>query len=48
MDLAPQPVGLYLKRQGRFRHLDDEGIARVQSEVDARWELLERRVKYGT
>jgi hypothetical protein len=37
-----------LRKQGRFRQLDDEQIARIQSDVDARWEVLERRVEHGT
>jgi pyruvate/2-oxoacid:ferredoxin oxidoreductase beta subunit len=41
---AGAPVAPYLRRQGRFRHLDDEHIARVQLEVDARWKSLERKV----
>ena len=39
------PVAPYLARQGRFRHLTPEQIARIQSEVDARWEMLNRRVR---
>jgi pyruvate ferredoxin oxidoreductase beta subunit len=38
----------YLKKQGRFRHLTDEQIAKIQAEVDARWEILKRRVAHGT
>lgn len=41
------PVEPYLRRQGRFRHLSNEEIARVQAEVDARWEALVRRVERG-
>jgi pyruvate/2-oxoacid:ferredoxin oxidoreductase beta subunit len=44
MDSAGDPVGPYIRAQGRFRHLSDEGIARVQADVDARWEFLERMV----
>ena len=42
------PVEEYLKRQGRFRHLTDAQLAHVQSDVDARWEILKRRVAHGT
>jgi pyruvate ferredoxin oxidoreductase beta subunit len=42
------PVEPYIRRQGRFRHLSDEDIVRIQAEVDARWEVLERRVHHGT
>ncbi|MFQ5599205.1 MAG: thiamine pyrophosphate-dependent enzyme [Candidatus Krumholzibacteriia bacterium] len=38
----------YMRKQGRFRHLTDEHIAKIQSEVDTRWEVLERRVEHGT
>jgi pyruvate/2-oxoacid:ferredoxin oxidoreductase beta subunit len=48
MEHAGEPVKPYLRRQGRFRHLTDEQIERIQADVDARWEILERRVKYGT
>jgi pyruvate/2-oxoacid:ferredoxin oxidoreductase beta subunit len=41
------PVAPYLKKQGRFRHLTDEQIAGIQSEVSARWESLRRRVEAG-
>ncbi len=41
------PVAPYLRRQGRFRHLGDEQIARIQAEVDGRWETLQRRVELG-
>ncbi|HEY6868043.1 MAG TPA: thiamine pyrophosphate-dependent enzyme, partial [Candidatus Eisenbacteria bacterium] len=39
-----QPVAPYLARQGRFRHLTPEQVARVQSDIDARWAALERRL----
>jgi pyruvate/2-oxoacid:ferredoxin oxidoreductase beta subunit len=38
------PVGPYLRRQGRFRHLGDEAIAAIQADVDARWKSLVGRV----
>ena len=42
LDPEPVPVADYLRRQGRFRHLDDEAIAEIQRQVDARWEQLRR------
>jgi pyruvate ferredoxin oxidoreductase beta subunit/2-oxoisovalerate ferredoxin oxidoreductase beta subunit len=42
------PVEPYLRKQGRFRHLTDADIAKIQADVDARWEVLNRRVQYGT
>jgi len=36
------PVAEYLKAQGRFAHLSHEDIARIQAEVDARWQRLLR------
>ena len=46
LTLSPprQPVAPYLARQGRFRHLTPEQVARVQSDIDARWAALERRL----
>lgn len=41
------PIEPYLRRQGRFRHLSDEEIARAQAEVNARWDALVRRVQCG-
>jgi len=35
-----QPVEGYLRRQGRFRHLSDDDVAKVQANVDARWDAL--------
>jgi pyruvate/2-oxoacid:ferredoxin oxidoreductase beta subunit len=40
VDEPVEPVDEYLKRQGRFRHLEPEQVARIQSDVDARWERL--------
>ncbi len=42
-----EPVEAYIRRQGRFRHLTDEQVGQIQSEVDARWKRLERRVALG-
>jgi pyruvate/2-oxoacid:ferredoxin oxidoreductase beta subunit len=39
------PVGPYVKRQGRFRHLTDEQIEHIQAEVNERWAMLEQKVK---
>lgn len=46
-DHPGDPVEPYVRAQGRFRHLTEEGIARIQEDVDARWELLQRRVAHG-
>jgi pyruvate/2-oxoacid:ferredoxin oxidoreductase beta subunit len=43
-DHPGDPVEPYLRRQGRFRHLSPEQVRNVQTEVDARWEALKRRV----
>jgi pyruvate/2-oxoacid:ferredoxin oxidoreductase beta subunit len=48
MDHPGDPIKAYIRKQGRFRHLTDEDIERIQEEIDARWEVLERRVRYGT
>jgi pyruvate/2-oxoacid:ferredoxin oxidoreductase beta subunit len=37
----PEPVHDYIRAQGRFNHLDDDGIASIQADVDARWDLLQ-------
>ena len=42
---AGEPVAEYVRRQGRFRHLGEEQIARIQVEVDERWAQLERKVR---
>jgi len=43
MDPEPaEPIGPYLRRQGRFRHLTDEHVAYIQREVDARWDRVSR------
>jgi pyruvate/2-oxoacid:ferredoxin oxidoreductase beta subunit len=38
------PVEEYLKIQGRYRHLDAEQIAQIQTETDEEWRNLYRRV----
>ncbi|MHC4996620.1 MAG: 3-methyl-2-oxobutanoate dehydrogenase subunit beta [Planctomycetota bacterium] len=44
IDHAGDPVEPYVRRQGRFRHLTDDQIARIQKDVDAKWERLEKKV----
>jgi pyruvate ferredoxin oxidoreductase beta subunit/2-oxoisovalerate ferredoxin oxidoreductase beta subunit len=48
VDHPGDPVEPYLRKQGRFRHLTDAQIAQIQSDLDRRWEMLKRRVEYGT
>ena len=36
------PVGNYLKMQGRFRHMNEDQIANVQSHVEEDWQWLEK------
>jgi pyruvate/2-oxoacid:ferredoxin oxidoreductase beta subunit len=43
VDHPGEPVETYLRKQGRFRHLTDEDIARIQADVNARWEMLQDR-----
>lgn len=38
------PVSRYLKMQGRYRHMTDQDISRVQKEVDEEWLRLMSRV----
>ncbi len=45
MEHAGTPVKDYIRRQGRFRHLTEEDVERIQKQVDARWKTLERRVQ---
>jgi pyruvate/2-oxoacid:ferredoxin oxidoreductase beta subunit len=35
-----RPVAEYLRTQGRFGHLTEEDIVRIQADVDARWKRL--------
>lgn len=37
----------YIEMQGRFRHLDENAVDRIQRGVDARWRMLEQRVRGG-
>jgi pyruvate/2-oxoacid:ferredoxin oxidoreductase beta subunit len=48
VDHRGDPVEPYLKKQGRFRHLKDWQIAKIQTDVNERWRVLENRVRYGT
>jgi pyruvate ferredoxin oxidoreductase beta subunit/2-oxoisovalerate ferredoxin oxidoreductase beta subunit len=48
VDHPGESVVPYLRKQGRFRHLTDEDLATIQSEVDRKWEVLKRRVEFGT
>jgi pyruvate/2-oxoacid:ferredoxin oxidoreductase beta subunit len=43
----PIPVDEYIRAQGRFRHMSDDDIARVQAGVDARWRWLEAMAEVG-
>jgi len=47
-DHPGDPVEPYFHRQGRFGNLTPEQVRRLQSEVDARWEMLKRRVEFGS
>ena len=38
----PEPVGPYLRKPGRFRHLAGPDVAYIQREVDARWDMIVR------
>jgi len=39
------PVKEYVTIQGRYRHISDEGIARIQKEVDEEWDSLVAKTK---
>ncbi|EFK05987.1 thiamine pyrophosphate enzyme, C-terminal TPP binding domain protein [delta proteobacterium NaphS2] len=39
------PVSEYLKIQGRYRHLNEDQVLRMQTEVDEEWERLTKRTK---
>ena len=47
-DHPGHPVAPYYRRQGRFADLTSEQLRSLQSEVDARWEILKRRVESGS
>jgi pyruvate/2-oxoacid:ferredoxin oxidoreductase beta subunit len=38
------PVQEYLRKQGRFQHLNEEQIRKIQSEVDEEWARLKKRL----
>jgi pyruvate/2-oxoacid:ferredoxin oxidoreductase beta subunit len=44
VDEPAEPVDEYVRAQGRFRHVSDAGLARIQHDVDARWALLQELV----
>ncbi|MEJ2503680.1 MAG: thiamine pyrophosphate-dependent enzyme [Gemmatimonadota bacterium] len=44
LESAGDPVEPYVRAQGRFKHLDDEAIRRIQADVDARFDHLLRMV----
>lgn len=44
VDSPGDPVGPYLAKQGRFKHLGREDAVAIQAGVDARWKALQRRV----
>lgn len=35
----------YLRMQGRFKHLESDAVAQIQEQIDARWAILEKRVR---
>jgi pyruvate/2-oxoacid:ferredoxin oxidoreductase beta subunit len=39
-----KPINDYVKLQGRFRHLQDDDIRKMQEEVDRNWERLLKKV----
>jgi pyruvate/2-oxoacid:ferredoxin oxidoreductase beta subunit len=45
VDPEGDPIEPYIRAQGRFRHLTDDDITRIQQDVDARWEHLSRLVE---
>jgi pyruvate/2-oxoacid:ferredoxin oxidoreductase beta subunit len=44
VDHPGDPIEPYIRAQGRFRHLDSTAIARIQAEIDSRWEYLVKQV----
>ena len=48
VDHPGDPVEPYLRAQGRFRHLGEADLSEIQGQVDARWEVLEARVRNGS
>lgn len=47
VDSPGDPIGPYLAKQGRFKHLGREDAVAIQAGVDARWKALQRRVAGG-
>jgi pyruvate/2-oxoacid:ferredoxin oxidoreductase beta subunit len=43
-DHPGEPIAPYVRAQGRFRHLEDDDVARIQADVDARWDWLNAQV----
>jgi pyruvate ferredoxin oxidoreductase beta subunit len=42
-----RPVKDYMKPQGRFRHLSDDNIARIQARVELEYQKLLEKTEYG-
>lgn len=47
IDPVLKPVGEYLKKQGRFRHLSDEEIQKIQARVIEEYDKLKEKVGRG-
>jgi pyruvate/2-oxoacid:ferredoxin oxidoreductase beta subunit len=47
VDHPGESVEPYIRKQGRFRHLTDDDVAKIQEEVDDRWERLRRQAENG-
>lgn len=43
-----RPIGEYLELQGRFGHLDEKEIQRIQKDVDTAWEKLLKKEEIST
>jgi len=41
----PKQVGEYLKLQGRFRHLTEDDVSKIQANVDRDWEILMNKIE---
>lgn len=41
------PVETYLKKQGRFKHLNQDQLREIQSNTDRNWDILLRKVEMG-
>jgi pyruvate ferredoxin oxidoreductase beta subunit len=42
-----RPVKDYLKIQGRFRHLSDDNIAKIQARVELEYQKLMEKANHG-